>query len=190
MSQLLRQCFFPCKRWVISIIMQLTLTVPRFCVCKFADSLKLFFGNSKPILMVWSFTNTGRAAKNLSRSMCLFPAEVDRRSSGFLFLLHPVNKYLFCALLSATSLASVCFSVVMSQFEVAPDGSAEVQAVVPEFVAAAMCILEKLRVLDKRLAMSSTLPNQQHSQWGLSKQKQSQVLITWEKCCNQRLTGT
>lgn len=135
---------------MISIIIQSTLMIPRFSICKFTDSLKFFLETPNPFS--WCFhrlLQTRAEWWKISVTWCVCSQLLTGDALASCFCFHPVNKYLFCALLSATSLAFVCFLVAISQFKMVPEGSAEVLAVVPEFMIAAMCILEKLSVLDK-----------------------------------------
>lgn len=70
----------------------------RFCICKFADSLK-FTCNPESILLelLQSFPDMCRTVKNSSGLTCTFQATLCLHVSA-----HTVNKGPFCGLFSAT----------------------------------------------------------------------------------------
>lgn len=106
-----------------------------------------------------------------SRPMHTFPAEVEQGDALlFCFRSHAIYKYPFCSLFSAMVFTLGRFLLIILLFEMVPRHSVEVSSDVPKHEKAAMCLTEKIHILDELLLgmsysavnMSSILMNQQY----------------------------
>lgn len=92
-------------------------------------------------------TDMYRVVENLSRFMCMFPAEFEQGATPPFS--HTINKCPLHCLVSETIFTFVCYLLVISLFKMAPTLSAKVFSSVHKHRKAVMCLREKIHVSDK-----------------------------------------